>query len=351
MKKFKNLFVLVLIAIFGLTFGGCGNNNNTTARTLEANIKNLSSVLKTIKEVDEDDIVIKDIYSSNNYTNKTENVSKKIKEMPRQKVSTQIVKNNNLSVSNETNESGGNKITAYSSWSLVPQKNNRITAYSSWNLAPTKTAQSKTEITRAANRSVSNSVSSGNFNVKRLTSGSYTPRRISEVDYNNESLTNYISKIEDLYLMMNDAVCANNDCNNLKKSILSNCDMLNLLCGQLRKNEITLSDSQCESCNELLKSLNKNTNLLNKNKNDVYNECCGVKKMNANSNSNIDIAQTKYVKLINCLGEKIATYSNILSILTQLRCTITGVCGSENLERAIEIENSQNTEKVKKVTS
>ena len=347
MKKFKNLFVLILIAIVSITFGGCGNNNSTTTRTLEANIKNLSSVLKTIKDVNEDDIVIKDIYNSKNNSNKTEKVSRKIKEMPKQKAVTQVVRNNNLSVSNENDESAGNKITAYSTWTLAPQKSNKITAYSTWTLAPTKTANNKIEIEKAANRSISNSINLNNVNIKRLTTGTYTPRRINELEYNNESLTNYISKIEDLYLMMNDAVCANNDCNNLKNSIISNCDMLNLICGQLKKNEISLSDSQCESCNELLKNLNKNINTLNKNKNDVYNECGGVKKMNANSNANIDVASAKYVKLINCLDTRIATYSNILSILTQLRCTITGVCGSENLERANEIENSLKEKQIK----
>lgn len=319
MKKFLTLLLVVLI---GLSFAGCNDSKNALASNIENSVSRLSKLIDSTKEINNNDILIKEIHSTNgNYTDccepkteknskfveinednneisstKIKNLNKKIKNMPRKTVNTQIVRNNS---------------------------------------SQTETSQNQEILTE-------NKVNARNFNnVERLTTGNYKPRRISNVEYNNAGLQNYISKIEDLYLMMNDASCANNECNDLASILKNNCNALNDLCKQLKNNKIELNDNQMKACNDLLGGLNKNLNTLNNSKNDIQTQCKEVKKINVNPNANVEQISTKYIKLINCLDDKITCYSNILSILTQLKCTISGVCEKEDANKELNIDKSE----------
>ena len=338
MKKINKIFALVIMAIVGITFAGCGETTtNAIAYNIENEVKTLNSMVKSIKTIKEEDIKINNMFS-NNYTNKSAKNISKIKNTPKQTAKTQIVRNENLVLA------AAPKAEKIDYVSLLSNKEGRtVTAKASWRIMPKK--KNNSEIDKVARQSVNNSINNNKVGVRRLTTGSYVPRRISELDYSNADLANYISKIEDLYLMMNDAICANNDCENLKNNILTNCNMLNLLCKELRNKKINLNNNQCDACKDLLSNLNSNINTLNKCKNESYNECSGIKKMSAVSDTSLEQMNAKYVTLINCLDNQITCYANILSILTNLRCTITGVCGEENKEIVKNEENKTEEQK------
>lgn len=308
----KKLITLLLIVFIGLTFAGCENSKNALANNIETNVNKLSSLLQKTKELSDDDIIMKELQTNEdqnkeisneeNKPSKINHIKKydlpKIEKMPKPNASTQIVKEDTKIVS----------------------------------------AQNKFE--KVGSRSINNSVPPTRKPPRRLTNGEYVPKRISTTDYNNSGLTNYFSKIEDLYLMMNDACCANKDCGCLKSCILENCDMLSELCKQLKKNQIQLDKEQIQTCNDCLSKLSKYTNNLNNTKNDVQTSCNAVKTMNINPSAKIEQISSKYAKLINCLDERISCYSNILSILTQLKCAITGICENDNIDGALNIEKN-----------
>ena len=301
MKKFLALLLIVLV---GFTFVGCGDSKSALANSIEANVSRLSKLLDENKDIKEEDISIKELYSSNSSAST---------------INAKSQKNN----SNKTNNSR-----------VAGSKQNIVNLGKKIKNTPRPTG--KTQIVKKSdNINISNNITN-----QRLTNGSYKPRKVSNVNYNNSGFQNYLSKIEDLYLMMNDAIYANNECNNLKSEIKQNCNTIRGLCKDLKKDKIKLTDSQVQTCHDLLAGLNKNTNTLNNTKNDVQTECNAVKRMNVNPNSNLEQISTKYIKLINCLDEKTTCYSNILSILTQLKCTISGNCGSEKVMNAPKTEKS-----------
>lgn len=383
MKKF---IAMLLVLFIGLTFAGCESNKNALAYNIENNINKLSTLLEKTKEITDEDIIMKELKSNGNYTSKTTtqkstenkvdntkqisnknvindknltnvdttkkvmpisqtNNSKKIENLPKPIANTQIVKNSDKTVSVAAKDSTNDEIDIDE---LIKTKDKRtFSTRSGFTLVNPKVSKqasryNRAEIEKMANRAVTNAIPrvTNDMPFKRITTGQYIPRRMSTAEYDNSGLTNYFSKIEDLYLMMNDACTANKDCGCLKSCILQNCDMLNLLCKQLKNNEIELSNEQIQACNDCLNSLNQYTNTLNNTKNDVQTQCNAVKTMNINPNANIEQVSSKYVKLINCLDDRLTCYANILSILTQLRCTITGVCGEENVEEALKIEEN-----------
>ena len=327
MKKFLTLLLVVLI---GFSFAGCNDNKNNVAVSIENNVNRLSKLLETTKEITEEDILIKQIHSDSNYVTTNATTNTVIENESQNKNS-----NNRIVEDNKTDNlvDLNNKIENMPR----PEANTQIVKSED-----TPNSTKKQEILKAGSRAVKNiATNQKNLTINRLTNGSYKPRKVSNLNYNNAGLQNYLSKIEDLYLMMNDAVCANNECNGLKSAIKENCNMLNGLCGELKNNKINLNSNQIQACNDLLSGLNKNTNTLNKTKNEVETQCNAVKKMNVNPSANLEQISSKYVKLINCLDDKITCYSNILSILTQLKCTITGICENENIEEGLNIEKGE----------
>ena len=61
MKKF---LMLLLVLVVSLTFTGCGGSNQTVAANIEDNVKKLSSILKQTKDLNEEDIYMKELYNS-----------------------------------------------------------------------------------------------------------------------------------------------------------------------------------------------------------------------------------------------------------------------------------------------
>ena len=102
---------------------------------------------------------------------------------------------------------------------------------------------------------------------------------------------------------MNDAVCANQNINSCKNSISECCDTLDVLCGQIKSNEIKLTDEQINSCNDLLAELGNWTNKTSSTRNDVKMNVLD-KTSGRNVIDNVDRLSTNYVKLINCLDER-----------------------------------------------
>lgn len=339
MKKFLSI-ILVFAFMFVLT--GCNQSSGSLANNLEKSIDRLKSVMDKTTDVSNEDLVLNDIISLSELENKY-NLSKD----NNQKTIADPVSNKSTTNKSKTvnQDSKSDKFPLPNLNRQIVRRNSKTNTALDLISKDQKIFQNedteKVTPNRLTNRRASNS--------SRLTNSYYVPRRVSEVNYNNTNFNNYLGKLEDLYLMMNDAVCANQNINSCKNSISECCDTLDVLCGQIKSNEIKLTDEQINSCNDLLAELGNWTNKTSSTRNDVKNECAGIKQSGRNVNYNVDRLSTNYVKLINCLDERESCYSNMLSCLQQLQCILTGNCyknivDENNQEENKEIKNLLNNE-------
>lgn len=286
MKKLLKILPLCLVFVLCFTLAGCatGNSSASLSYTLEYNVNKLTNILKKTEEASTADLVIPEIYSAGTTVDPTE----KLKQgdlMILPSIDEQIVDSEEI-----------------------------------------KKEQSST--------SPKTTLSSSKF-------GTYSPRHISSVNYANSGYNSYLGKVEDLYVMVNDAVSANDSICLCRNNIFAYCQFLSDIAQQLKENEIELSEEQNTACNSLLKELSKLTNKLTDTRNEVSNSCKNLSQKKSLSNG-IDAISSKYVTVVNCLDNRLTNYQNILAILSQLQCVLNGTCATNSSENSNVIENLEN---------
>lgn len=289
MKKFLSISCICLVIILSFGFAGCatGNSNASLSYTLEYNINKLTNILNKTEEATTSELIIPEIYAPNENSNAGITPLKQGDLTTLPSVDRQIVSTNEIQEDQSK---------------IVP-----------------KTSLSSSKI------------------------GTYNPRRLTNVNYTNSGYNSYLGKVEDLYVMVNDAVCANDSICNCKNNILAYCEFLAEVAKQLKDNKIELSKEQTESCNNLLKELSKVTNKLTDTRNEVSNNCKSLSQKKSLSNG-IDTISSKYVTLVNCLDNRLTNYQNILALLAQLQCVLNGNCQTNSNSSNDVIDNLKNLE-------
>lgn len=292
MKKLLKIVPLCLILILSFGLAGCatGNSGASLSYTIEYNINKLTNLLNKTEEASTSDLVIPEIYSpANNSTTPTEKLKQGdlmiLPNIVEQIVESEEIKKDNSNVSPKT------------------------------------------------------SLSSSRY-------GTYTPRHISTVNYANSGLNTYLGKVEDLYVMVNDAVSVNDSICVCRNNIFAYCQFLSDIAKQLKNEEIELSNEQTETCNNLLKELSKLTNKLTDTRNEVSNGCKTLSQKKSLSNG-IDTISSKYVTLVNCLDNRLTNYQNILALLSQLQCVLNGNCTTNSNNSSNNLGNFENLDDLK----
>ena len=289
MKKFLSISCICLVIILSFGFAGCvaGNSNASLSYTLEYNINKLTNILNKTEEAKTSELIIPEIYSPN------ENIT-----------------------------SG-----------ITPLKQGDLTTLPSIDKQIVSTEEIENEQSAIMPRT---SLSSSKI-------GAYNPRRLTNVNYTNSGYNSYLGKVEDLYVMVNDAVYANESICNCKNNILAYCEFLAEVAKQLKDNKIEVSKEQTESCNNLLKELSKATNKLTDTRNEISSRCKGLSQKKSLSNG-IDTINSKYVTLVNCLDNRLTNYQNILALLAQLQCVLNGNCQTDSTTSNDVLNNLKNLE-------
>lgn len=311
MKKMLSILFVAILAITTLSFSGCGTNSNASfASRLSQSINRVKKVLEQTEEVDDEKLVFSEIMQLNN--------SKTLK-------ANNILSRNNYSNTNKiTPTNKASEINKYKpseiSKEIIPipnmkrqiVSNDKRSMFISHNL-PEYQSEKLT--------------AKKNSKDLRLTSQNYIPKRIQNIDYSNQNFTNFLGKLEDLYLMMNDALKANENINSCKQDIYKSCDSLFSACDKMHSNELKLNDNQLNSCNNLLNEIGSCTNKITSSRNDVKNNCTALQQ-SSNSSNNFKINQinSSYIKLINSLDYRESYYNSLLTTLKQLECIINGDC-------------------------
>lgn len=286
MKKLSKILPLCLILVLCFGFAGCatGNSSASLSYTLEYNVNKLTNILKKTEEASTSDLVIPEIYSAGTNGDPTEKL-----------------KQGDLMI--------------------LPSIDEQIVDSEEIEKDKSSTSPKTT-------------LSSSKF-------GTYTPRHISNVNYANSGFNSYLGKVEDLYVMVNDAVSVNDSICLCRNNIFAYCQFLSDIAQQLKENKIELSEEQTTACNSLLKELSKSTNKLTDTRNEVSNSCKNLSQKKSLSNG-IDAISSKYVTVVNCLDNRLTNYQNILAILSQLQCVLNGTCSSNSTENSNVLENLEN---------
>lgn len=315
MKKFLMGLSIALCAILILGLAGCGASNSSLSYTLEYNLNKLTSAIEQTKDVENEEIVIPELYSL---------------EAPSQNI---LQENENLEFNKTSplkenlSENGvENKLDS------IPDLNKQIV--------------SKEEIVKEGNKlkenlrkKINNSLFASP--VSNLTEGRYVPRRISNQP-SSQNYNSYLNKVEDLYLMIDDAVALNQEVKNCRKQIQTCCDTLKVISKQLKANEVELSQDQIKNANSLLKELGRLVNRIVDTRNDVSN-CAKEISSNKSLSGGIEPISSKYVTLVNCLDNRLTDYQNILAVLLELQSILTNTeqnLGNSSLDNLKDIINN-----------
>ena len=302
MKKFLMGLSITLCAVLTLSLAGCGASNSSLSYTLNYNLDKLTSALEQTKDVENEEIVIPELYSL---------------ETPSQNT---LQENENLEFNKTSpfkeNLSGNgveNKLDS------IPGLNKQIV--------------SKEEIVKEGNKLKENLRKKINNSlfvspVSNLTEGRYIPRRISNQP-SGQNYNSYINKVEDLYLMIDDAVALNQEVKNCRKQIQNCCNTLKVISKQLKANEVELSQEQIKNANSLLRELGRLVNRIVDTRNDVSN-CAKEISSNNSLSGGIEPISSKYITFVNCLNNRLTDYQNILAVLLELQSILT--TSNQNLE-------------------
>lgn len=317
MKKILSIILSVAFALtLMVTLSGCNDTNSSLANNINESVKRARTVLEQTPEVSNDELVFEEIMSLSKTNGSASATTISTKES-----NYVATKNDKVNVSNINNEKPMKRIPLPELDRQIVRSSDRVTDSTLGLISNDKLLTDKpNNITTARlnSRRVSDS--------SRLTSSHYVPRRISSVNYNNAGFVSYLGQVEDLYLMMNDAVCANGNINSCKSSILDCCDLLESLSQQLKSKEIELTDDQINSCKGLLDELGNCTNKVASSRNDVQNGCSSARQSTENSGFKVEKISSSYVKLINCLDSRESYYNSMLSCMNQLQAILSGNC-------------------------
>ena len=326
MKKFLMGLSIALCAILTLGLAGCGASNSSLSYTLNYNLDKLTSALEQTKDVESEEIIIPELYSleppSQNtlqapYTQSENQEFNKINPLDENLSENQATYANEISGSNQN---------------TIPSLNKQIV--------------SREEIVKEGNklkenlqRKIKNPLFASP--VSNLTGGRYIPRRISNQP-SSQNYNSYLNKVEDLYLMIDDAVALNQDVRSCRKQIQTCCDTLKVISKQLKADEVELSQDQIKNANSLLKELGRLVNRIVDTRNDVSN-CAKEISSNKSLSGGIEPISSKYVTLVNCLDNRLTDYQNILAVLLELQSILTNTeqnLGNSSLDNLKDIINN-----------
>lgn len=272
MKKFLGIISICLTLILSIGLAGCGANEQTLSYSLEYNMNKLTEILSTTEEVETEQLVVPELYSFETVATKT---------------------------------------------SAKPVLNKKVAN-------KTKTISNISNVKKIGPASLSIE------NEKKI---NYVPKRASSVNYENANYKSYMGKVEDLYIMVNDAVYANETIKECRENIFSYCQILNEIARKIKTKELEVSQEQIDSCNKLLKELGRSVNKITDTRNDVAKSCKTFAEKRSLDNG-IDTVSSNYVTLLNCLDTRITDYENILTLLGQIQCILTDTCYNQNLNPA-----------------
>lgn len=340
MKKIFKILTSITLIMLTLILTGCGTSANANISTkVERTMNNLSSTIKKIGDISEEDLIVNDIMPTRsaqisvptNYGNTTDRQIVNYNQQTTNEEGYAYPNSNTYYPSNTINNvntfANPYPYNGYNYGNCLPNGyyNNAGVYPTGYNYPYSYNNPQYFNYYNGynyPNRVISN-VNSYNLNSKNI--DTYKNAKKVNYDLPNDTLQNYFSKLSNLYSVAANVVNTNDNINSIKNSILAKISSVKTLATQI-KNKEQLSESEIKSINTLLDDINTYMNKLNFTKNDVRTELNSVKRLKNNYTNNVEHLNSKYVRLTNCLDSRCSYYNNILSCLFGLENCLNGNC-------------------------
>lgn len=358
MKKIKRVVICLFVFTLSILLVACGNSTNANvANKINRTMNNLHDSIKNIQVIKEDELIVQDIMPTNSKTYTQTNAPEKGNVATRQIVNyNNGVANNNLSNVNTYNPYGRlHNTNSYVGYGEINNGTfNEIGhaqyGYGNFGLPNGYGANGYgidgyqnqfaygTNGQFGYNRGISNvnTYGIGKTNVNTYKKAKNVSSQINDsnlnlLEYNKvEPLTQYFSKLSNLYNVASSVVTTNNELNQIRNNILANISLIQTFANQIKNNKYDLTENQIKSINNLLDNINTNVNRINLSRNEVKNELNSVKNLKTNYTGNVEQLSSKYVRLVNCLDTRMTYFNNILGCLNQLENCLNGCDNCEN---------------------
>lgn len=358
MKKIRKISLCFLVLAMSFILVACGNSTNANVvNKINRTMNNLNESIKNIQVIKDDEIIVNDIMPTNSKAYNQINTPEKGNNATRQIVNYNTgVANNNLSNVNTYNPYGRlHNTNSYAGYGEINNGAFNEIGYAQYGYGITNGYGMNGYgngygmngfgqqgfgygMNGVNGRGISNvnTYGLGNSNIntykkaKNMTSQN-NQTNSNLLEYNQvEPLTQYFTKLSNLYNVASSVVTTNNELNQIRNNILANISLVQTLANQVKNDKYDLSETQIKSINSLLDNINTNLNRINLSRNEVKNELNSVKSLKTNYTGNVEQLSSKYVRLVNCLDTRMTYFNNILGCLNQLENCLNGCDNCDN---------------------
>lgn len=237
---------------------------------------------------------------------------------------------NNNTQNNQVNEFYSNK-TSFNT--LNDQLNNNTLENNE--LVNNETQNTQTNlplVTEDFNQQTNNLETVNKNNVK------YHPRYIANnvASDNGQHLTNYITKVKNLYSMTNDAIVANNTLTDSKNNLLVCIEELKQLAVDMKNGTYEPSAQQISAINNYINDIKTTISRIRGTNGQLNNE---INKINnhdkAGLTTSIDVLNSNYMRILNHIDVRITYLKNALATLEQVKNLLLEAQQLDNFEQQI----------------
>ena len=148
----------------------------------------------------------------------------------------------------------------------------------------------------------------------------YAPRYSRQNIENEDYLTNYISKVKNLYAITNDAIVANNELNNYKDNVIAYCVEIKDLNSAIKDGTFVPSTQQIAALNNYIDDIKITIKRIKKCNGDLSDEVDSINKTDVGGiTAGIDVINSNYLSVLNHLDTRITYLKNALTTLEQIK--------------------------------
>lgn len=141
---------------------------------------------------------------------------------------------------------------------------------------------------------------------------------LSNLENNNNSMSNYVTKISSLNNCVVSTIDVNNSLNVLKKQLYSKAIQIKTMCCLNLDSNIEYSKTKIKTLQELNNNIVANTTKISLSRNEITNNFKNIDNVKSEYSSKTDLLSSRYTKLKNSLNTRLSYYNNLVSGLDDL---------------------------------
>lgn len=184
----------------------------------------------------------------------------------------------------------------------------------------------------------------------------YQPRYIANnvAGDNGEHLTNYITKVKNLYAMTNDAIIANNTLTDSKNSLLTCIEDLKQLAIEMKHGSYEPTTQQISAINNYINDIKTTISRIRGTNGQLNNEINKINNYDKTGlTTSIDVLNSNYMRILNHIDVRITYLKNALATLEQVKSLLLEAQYLDQMEQqnALQQNELNNVEQINDINN